>query len=102
MEKNKKAKLEEHGWKVGSAANFLNLSSDEAAYVELKVSLSNHLKEKRESEHLTQEALAKRLHSSQSRVAKMEKGDPTVSADLLLRALFALGTSTRELARVIV
>src|SRR5581483_4278956 len=42
---------------------------------------------------LSQAVVAKRLGSSQSRVAKMEAGDPSVSLDLLLRALLALGAT---------
>ena len=101
MEKNKRLKLARRGWKTGDAAEFLGLSPEEAAYVELKSSLSRSLREKREGLHLTQHALAKELRSSQSRVAKMEKGDPTVSVDLLLRSLFKLGTSRRELAGMV-
>jgi predicted transcriptional regulator len=50
---------------------------------------------------VTQVALAKALQSSQSRVAKMEAGDPTVSLDLLVRSLLALGASNRDLAAII-
>jgi transcriptional regulator with XRE-family HTH domain len=49
----------------------------------------------------TEAALAKRLRSSQSRVAKMEAGDPSISLDLLLRAFFATGATKRDLARVL-
>ncbi len=101
MDKNKRLKLEHHGWKTGSAAEFLGLSPEEAVYVDLKVSLSRYLKEKRENQHLTQQTLAKRIHSSQSRVAKMEKGDPTVSVDLLMRSLFNLGATRREVSRIV-
>jgi len=101
MNNKKKSYLEKHGWKVGSATDFLNLSEEEAAFVEFKVALSNYLKERRHAKHLTQFELAKLLHSSQSRVAKMEKGDPSVSTDLLLKSLFSLGASRRELARKI-
>ena len=83
------------------AADFLALSPEEAAYVELKLSFSQNLKARRQEKRLTQAQLAKLIKSSQSRVAKMEAGDPTVSLDLLVRTLLALGTSKRELARAI-
>ena len=38
MDKEKKARLEAHGWKVGSAEELLGLTSDEAAYIELRLS----------------------------------------------------------------
>lgn len=97
----KKKRLERAGWAVGSAAEFLRLSPEEAALVEMRLALSTSLRERRQQAHLTQSALAKRLGSSQSRVAKMEAGDPTVSLDLLVRALLVLGATQREVARAL-
>ena len=101
MNREKKAKLAKKGWKLGSAAEFLALSTEEAAYVELKLALSEKLKEKRVRKKLTQAEFARLIHSSQSRIAKMEAGDPTVSVDLLIRSLFALGVSKKELGHSI-
>jgi DNA-binding XRE family transcriptional regulator len=101
MRRNKQHKLEKMGWRVGSARDFLGLSDEEAAYVELRLRLANSLKNRRTKQNLTQAAFAKLIQSSQSRVAKMEGGDPTVSLDLLIRSLFALGASNRDLARTI-
>src|SRR3989442_1272892 len=42
-----------------------------------------------------------RSDSSQSRVDKMEAGDRSVSIELLIRSLLAMGTTQRELAQVI-
>ena len=98
MKKNKRARLEGQGWRVGSAADFLELSPEEAAFVETKLALSQYLRDRRTTRHVSQSALAKLLKSSQSRVAKMEAADPTVSIDLLLRALFALGARPRDVA----
>lgn len=100
MNNTKRKKLEAKGWKVGTASEFLNLSQDEAAYVELKLSLSKSLQDVRLEKKMTQEQLARLLKSSQSRVAKMESGDPSVSLDLLVRSLFALGESRKTLARM--
>jgi predicted XRE-type DNA-binding protein len=101
MEKHKKQQLTARGWKVGSIDEFLGLTSEDAAYVELKLVLSDHLKQQRQQRKLTQGELGKLFHSSQSRVAKMEAGDPSVSLDLLVRSLLALGTSSEDLARMI-
>lgn len=101
MQKTKRAKLEAKDWKVGSVQQFLGLSEEEAAYVELKLALGRALRQWRNKNRLTQSELAKRLKSSQSRVAKMETGDPSVSLDLLVRSLLTLGASRRELARII-
>ncbi|HET7453532.1 MAG TPA: helix-turn-helix domain-containing protein [Thermoanaerobaculia bacterium] len=101
MEKRKREKLERAGWRVGSAAEFLGLSDSETAVVEIKLSLSRSLRARRTRKGISQMRLAALVHSSQSRVAKMEAGDPSVSVDLLLRSLFALGASSREVARAI-
>jgi hypothetical protein len=101
MDKAKRQKLERAGWSTGSPAEFLGLSDDEAAFVELKLALSEELRARRESQGLTQVALAERLGSSQSRVAKMEASDPAVSVDLLIRGLLATGASRREIASAI-
>jgi predicted XRE-type DNA-binding protein len=101
MNAEKRKRLEAAGWHFGSAADFLGMTPEEEAYVELKLKLADALEAKRKAEHLTQKALAARLKSSQSRVAFMERGDPSVSVDLLVRGLFALGVSRKELAKAI-
>lgn len=101
MKKDKKARLEGAGWKVGSAAEFLELSKEEAAFVEMKVDLASSLKKRRQAKRWTQTQLAKAIGSSQPRVAKMEAADASVSIDLLLKALLSIGATRRDLARVI-
>lgn len=101
MHKTKQRKLDAAGWRIGSVSEFLNLSSEEAALVETKLALSADLRARRVALHLSQAALAKRLKSSQSRIAKMEAADRTVSVDLLLRGLFALGATPRDVAKAI-
>jgi DNA-binding XRE family transcriptional regulator len=101
MRKDKKGRLERAGWKVGTVREFLGLSATEEALVELKLTLSRGLRERRARRNLTQAQLAKLLKSSQSRVAKMEAGDPSVSIDLLIRSLLAMGATPKDLAQVI-
>lgn len=101
MRENKRKRLKARGWKVGSAKDFLGLSDQEAAFIELKLRLASSLRDLRRRRRLTQLDLARALQSSQSRIAKMETGDPSVSLDLLVRSLLALGTSARQLSRII-
>jgi DNA-binding XRE family transcriptional regulator len=101
MRESKKKRFVARGWRVGSARNFLGLTDQEAAYVELKLRLAASLLECRRRRHMTQMDLARVLRSSQSRIAKMERGDPSVSLDLLVRSLLALGISARQLSRTI-
>src|SRR5215213_5512339 len=102
MNSAKKKHLEENGWKVDNTTEFLNLSPEEAAYIELKLALSKGLQDLRKSKKLTQIDLAKRIKSSQSRVAKMEAADTSVTVDLMFRSLFALGASTKTVVGMLV
>lgn len=94
-----KKRLESVGWKSSSVQEILGLDKADMEYIEMKLALSRRLRELRAKKNLTQTSLATALETSQSRVAKMEKGDPTVSIDLLLQALFRLGATRKELAR---
>jgi ribosome-binding protein aMBF1 (putative translation factor) len=99
MKLEKKKRLEAAGWRVGTVSEFLGLTDEEAALIELKLDLARAVRTERVRRRLTQEELGKLLGSSQSRVAKMEAGDPTVSIDLLVRSLLRLGVRRRELVR---
>jgi predicted XRE-type DNA-binding protein len=101
MDSKKKKKLEAKGWTVGTTADFLELSPEEARFIELKLALSESLKTERLKQNVTQAELAKMLGSSQSRVAKMEAGDPSVTVDLLLKALLTLGITKKQLSKII-
>ncbi len=101
MKTTKRDKLKTAGWAVGSAADFLGLSAEEAALVEMRLALSQTLRSWRTKKRLTQGDLAKVLRSSQSRVAKMEAADPTVSLDLLMRSLLYLGATPKDIAKAI-
>lgn len=101
MDKEKRARLEEKGWRIGSAEEFLALTPEEAALVDLRLRLADAVRTLRKEKHLTQVQLAKLLHSSQSRVAKVEAAADSVSLDLLIRSLLAMGATPKDLARVI-
>ncbi|OLD44044.1 MAG: transcriptional regulator [Armatimonadetes bacterium 13_1_40CM_3_65_7] len=101
MHEEKRRRLEARGWKVGSAREFLGLTDEEAAYIDMKLRLAASLRERRQHRGLSQAELARLLKSSQSRVAKMEAGDSSVSLDLLIRSLLALGMSNRDVSRII-
>ena len=101
MRKTKRERLEAAGWKVGSTEDFLHLSPNEVALIEMKLALARDIRIRRLRQKLTQNQLAKLVDSSQSRVAKMEAADATVSLDLLIRALLVLGASRKQVARII-
>jgi DNA-binding XRE family transcriptional regulator len=101
MKKTKRRALDAAGWRVGTTQEFLGLSAAEVAFIETKLALAHYVRTRREAKGLTQTQLAKLIGSSQSRVAKMEAGDPEVSMDLLVHTLFEIGLSRSELARAI-
>ena len=101
MDARTRKRLETAGFAIGTAAEFLGMSAEESALVEMRLALSGELRTRRTNSGLTQAALARRLGSSQSRVAKMEAGDPSVSLDLLVRGLLAVGATPKDIARTL-
>jgi predicted XRE-type DNA-binding protein len=101
MNKATKKKLEAAGWKTGSAQDFLELTDAEAAFIELKLALAADLRARRLQKHWNQTQVARLIGSSQSRVAKMEAADPSVSVDLLIRALLKLGAERQDVAHAL-
>lgn len=101
MKESKRRRLEKAGWRVGSAAEFLGLTPEESAFIEMKVALARELRARREQQSLTQTETAHRVGSSQSRIAKMESADESVSLDLLVRSLLALGAAPREIGHAL-
>ncbi len=101
MKATKRKKLQEAGWTVGSASEFLELSKSEETIVSMKLALASKLKALRRERRLTQQQLAKQIGSSQSRVAKMETADKSVSIDLFIRSLASLGASRMQIGKII-
>jgi len=101
MDKKVRERLEAAGWKVGDTQEFLELSDAEMALIEVKIAAADGVRERRKALNLTQAQVADLIGSSQSRVAKMEAADPTVSLDLLIRTLLRLGTSRSQLGKLL-
>ncbi len=99
MKAEKRRRLGAAGWKETTVQEFLKLSEADVQYIEMKLALSRLLRLVRERRGLTQTKAAALLKTSQSRLARMEAGDPSVSLDLLVRGLFALGASPRDLLK---
>ncbi|MEZ5553413.1 MAG: helix-turn-helix transcriptional regulator [Pseudomonadales bacterium] len=101
MKHVKKKALEKAGWKIGSVGEFLELSDEEAAYLEMRLLLVHKLRSLRERKKISQVELAKMIGSSQSRIAKIEAGDMSVSTDLILKAILALGATRTQIAKTL-
>ena len=101
MDEKTRTKLEAAGWKTGDAQDFLGLSDAEAAFIEMKLALAEDLRALRKERHLNQTQVARIVGSSQSRVAKMEAADPSVSIDLLIKSLLKLGAARKDVAKAV-
>ena len=101
MEEKKRKELEEKGFRVGSATEFLELTPEEEAFIEIRLELSNLIKSRRTKIGWTQEQLAAAIGSSQSRIAKMEAGDSGITLDLMMKALLKLGVSKQEIGKLL-
>lgn len=101
MRTAKQNRLERAGWRIGNASDFLGLSEVEAQLLDIKIALARLLRATRTRRRLTQFELAERIGSSQSRVAKLEAGHPSVSVDLLVRSLIALGAKRKDVAKAV-
>jgi len=101
MKDSKRKQLEDAGWTVGSAADFLELSEPEVVVVNVRVALAKSLRDTRKQLNLSQASLAKKIGSSQSRVAKMEAAEKSVSIDMYIRSLAALGLSQEDIGNVL-
>ena len=101
MKSGKREKLDQAGWKVSSADEFLSLSPEESAFIEMKLALCDSVKSRRLKKRLSQTDFARLILSSQSRVAKIEAGDRSVSFDLVMKSLLKLGATRKDVAKLI-
>ncbi|MFW6347764.1 MAG: helix-turn-helix domain-containing protein [Cyclonatronaceae bacterium] len=101
MEKKKQEQLEQKGYRTGSAAEFLALTPEEEAYINIRLDISNMVKAQRTKRGWTQTQLARSIGSGQSRIARLEGGDPGISMDLMIRALLQLGISKKQIGKLL-
>ncbi|MBP0022046.1 MAG: helix-turn-helix transcriptional regulator [Cyanobacteria bacterium SBLK] len=97
MDIAKRQRLEKAGWQVGDTEDFLQLSPEEIAFIDLKLTLSQRLKELRLQRNLSPEKLAQKLQSSEANIARIEAGDPSISLDLIVRTMLSLGATTKDI-----
>jgi hypothetical protein len=100
IKETKKELLESKGWNIGTVSDFLELTPEESIFVEIKLALSNSLKDRRQK-MMTQSELASNIGSSQPRIAKAENGDASVSIELLIRAILATGATPQDIGQII-
>ena len=95
----KRERIKSMGGRVTSAGEWLDLSPEEIAVIDMKIRLGEQIKARRRKKRLSQESLAKLLKTSQGRVSKLEKGQATL--DQLARSLLALGGSSKDVGQTI-
>ena len=101
MDKTKKEALEKKGWKVGDIDEYLGLTPAEVVIVEMKAELAKALATKRKKAGITQVDASARAKTSQSRFAKAERSDSSVSLELMIKLFFSLGADKKELLKVL-
>jgi predicted XRE-type DNA-binding protein len=100
MDAKKKKRLEAGGWRVGTVEEFLALSEAEMALIDMHIRLCDEIKRRLQAARMSQAELARHLETSASRLSNMLAGKQ-VSTDALVRALFVLGATSREIGKVI-
>jgi transcriptional regulator with XRE-family HTH domain len=73
------------------------LTEEERQIVEFRLMVGRGVRRLREDHRLTQQQLADRIGSTQSRVAKIEAASREVSLDLMLRGFFSAGGRLTDL-----
>lgn len=101
MDRAKKESLEKKGWKVGDIDEYLGLTPAEMVIVEMKAGLAEALAKKRKKSGLTQIEASAKAKTSQSRFAKAEHSDSSVSLELMIKLFFSLGADKKELFKVL-
>ncbi|MCC7473790.1 MAG: XRE family transcriptional regulator [Pirellulales bacterium] len=91
MDTAKRKAIEAAGWKVGDAADFLEMDSEERQLLDARVKLALAIRQQRQAHGLTQKDLSSKLKTTQPRVAKIERAASDVSMDQLIRAFAAAG-----------
>ncbi len=102
MDKDKQAKLASKGWKISTVNDFLDLTHAEAVYIELRLALSQNLKQRQTQKQLTSSQFAQLLNANHSQIEKLETGEASISLDFLIRSLLTLGATVKELAEIMV
>ena len=101
LSNERKAKIRKAGFKIGTVQEFLELSDAEMMIIDMRIALGKRIRTTREKQQLTQSELAKRIRSSQPRVAKIEAGEEGVSLDLMTKAALAVGMTRKQIAKAI-
>lgn len=101
MTTQKQKKLEAAGWTVGDAADFLGLTPEEAQLVAIRARLSRALRQRRRDLRWNQTTLARKIGTSQARIAKAEGARAGISIDFFIQALVATGADGKMIGRIV-
>ena len=97
----KKKALESAGYKVTDAAEWLELSPEEEVIVNMRVNFAMEIERVCKERGITQQALAEKIGTRQSGVARMLNNPSKVTIDSLIKTLLALGTTSKRIAALI-
>lgn len=101
MDAKKRKQIAAAGYQVTDSADWLGLTPQEQAIVNMRVNLALEIERVRKASHITQQALAEKIGTRQSGVARMLKNPTTATIDSLIKTLLLLGTSPKRIAALI-
>ena len=98
MDAERKKKREAADWKFGDYADFLDMTPEEKAVVEIRLAATREMERLRAENPISQEELARRMGTKQPNVSKLFKNPGKATLDTLFRALLALGSTPKKIA----
>jgi len=101
MNADEKIRSEEFGYVVTTASEWLGLTQAESGEIEISLALTFFLCSVRERSGLSVAQAARKLKMTPARLARIERGDPGASLDLLITSALGLGATFREVGEAI-
>ena len=101
MKAKKKKALELAGYKMTDSVEWLELSPEEEAIVKIRVNFAMEIDRVCKERGITQQALAEKIGTRQSGVARMLNNPSKVTIDSLIKTLLVLGTPSKRIAALI-
>ena len=101
MDTKKRKQLEAAGYQITDSADWLGLTPQEQAIVNMRVNFALEIERVRKASNITQRELADKIGTRQSGVARMLNNPTTATIDSLIKTLLALGASPKRIAALI-
>ena len=100
-QKSISARMDAAGWKTVTIAEFLDLTPEDMAFIQVRRTFARAVRNRREVSGLSRTALAETLGLSETQIALMEGNASSISMDVMLRAFLAMGATQNDLAEAL-